>query len=121
MTLIFGGAFQGKLTYAVQVLGVRDCRDCTSGLPASGRCLYHLEQFTRDCALRGVNSWDRLCREFPDWPGAILICRDIGSGIVPLGADNRLWREENGAFLRAAAAHADRVIRIFAGIPEVLK
>lgn len=51
----------------------------------------------------------------------ILTASETGSGIVPLGADQRRKRELQGYLLSALAQRAERVVRVFYGLPEVLK
>ncbi|MBQ1280822.1 MAG: bifunctional adenosylcobinamide kinase/adenosylcobinamide-phosphate guanylyltransferase [Oscillospiraceae bacterium] len=116
MELIIGGAYQGKLSWAVAHYGLREDEICdlAADMPIPGkRCYCHLEALTKrdpDCA-----SYLPLFRD------AIVIAREIGSGVVPLDADARAWRERHGSLLRRLAADADRVTRIFCGLPEVLK
>ena len=50
-----------------------------------------------------------------------IISREIGSGVVPMTPEERNWRELHGQVLQALANRADRVFRIFCGLPEVLK
>lgn len=49
MKLIIGGAYQGKLTWAVEQFGLAPDTLCdlAPGFPAGKRCYYHLEAFTR--------------------------------------------------------------------------
>lgn len=51
----------------------------------------------------------------------ILIGTDTGSGIVPLGAAQRQLREAAGRLQTRAAGLADWVIRLFCGLPDILK
>ena len=61
----------------------------------------------------------RLLAENPD---AVLTCDEIGGGIVPLDPAERRWREETGRALGIlAAAEGTRVVRVWYGLPEVLK
>lgn len=54
-------------------------------------------------------------------PQMILICDEVGSGIVPLERKDRLYRETVGRVLCAAVAKSDRVERILCGIGQCLK
>ena len=61
-------------------------------------------------------------RLHPLLPGTMaIISREIGSGVVPMTPEERNWRELHGQVLQALANRADRVFRIFCGLPEVLK
>lgn len=116
MKLIIGGAYQGKLTWAVETfrLAPEDLWDLAQGDPVPGKkCYYHLEALTRRC-----KDWERYLPLFAD---AVVIGREIGSGVVPLDPVDRAWRERHGTALRCLAREADQVTRIFCGLPEVLK
>ena len=52
--------------------------------------------------------------------GAV-ISREIGSGVVPIDAGERAWRERHGRLLRQLAEQAGHVYRIFCGLTEELK
>ena len=49
MKLIIGGAYQGKLTWAVEQFGLTPDMLCdlAQGFQPGKRCYYHLEAFTR--------------------------------------------------------------------------
>ena len=114
MILIFGGAYQGKLTWAVRQYGLTpdDLCDLAHGDPIPGkRCYYHLETYTR-------RTGQPQLALFSD---AVVISREIGSGIVPIDPQERMWRERHGAFLQKLAAESTRVTRIFCGLAQVLK
>lgn len=114
MELILGGAYQGKLTWAVRQYGLTpdELCDLAQSDPIPGkRCYFHLEAYTRRTAQPQL-----AC--FGD---AIVISREIGSGVVPIDPQERLWRERHGALLQKIAAKSTRVTRIFCGLAEVLK
>ena len=122
MTLIFGGAYMGKRDYAKQNCGVTAIEACAEGMPAfDSGCVAGLEQFSLHCARQGKDAAAELESRKALWQDAVLIVRDISCGVVPLDATERLWREENGKMLRMLTGHADRVIRIWYGLPQVLK
>ena len=116
MVLILGGAYQGKLTYAAKrySLTKADIFDLSDGDPDRPYpCFTHLEALTK----REPNP-EKFLSLFRD---SILISREIGSGIVPMDPEERAWRERHGALLRRLAGEAGGVVRIFCGLPEVLK
>ena len=51
----------------------------------------------------------------------ILVSNEVGMGIVPLGAINRQFQDEQGRLNQAVAAVADKVSFIAAGLPLTLK
>lgn len=114
MELILGGAYQGKLTWAMQQHGLApdDLCDLAQVDPIPDkRCYHHLESYTRRTAQP----------ERALYENAVVISREIGSGVVPMDAQERAWRERHGAFLQELAATSTRVTRIFCGLAQVLK
>ena len=54
-------------------------------------------------------------------PDCILICDEIGNGIVPMEAEERIYRERTGRILEQLAAQADEVVRVVCGIGQKIK
>ena len=52
---------------------------------------------------------------------SVVICEDIFCGVVPVDPEMRAWREATGRMMNELCRHADRVVRLFCGIPQVLK
>ena len=96
--------------------------DLKDGWPeAPVRCCRHLEALTRAASDRGETAQQVLDCLLPLTRDAFVISREIGSGVVPLDAAERRWREVHGAVLQGLAARAERVSRIFCGLEERLK
>lgn len=57
----------------------------------------------------------------PKLYGRIVLCDEIGYGVVPLDPFERAWREATGRLCCAIAEKADLVVRVIAGIPQVIK
>ncbi len=51
----------------------------------------------------------------------IVIATEVGGGVVPMEPAQRQTREAAGRLSCLLAQRADRVIRVFCGLPEVLK
>lgn len=125
MRLIIGGAYQGKLDYVRAQFGLSeaDIFECTvtAAPDVSKRCLNHVERYIRYCVKTGENPQKML----EDWtaaqPEGVLICEDIFCGVVPIDEELRAWREACGRFINRAAEQAEAVVRIFCGLPQVLK
>jgi adenosyl cobinamide kinase/adenosyl cobinamide phosphate guanylyltransferase len=51
----------------------------------------------------------------------VVVCCEVGQGVVPVDRGNRDWRERVGRTCTKLAAEATRVVRMVCGIPMVLK
>ena len=116
MDLVIGGAFQGKLAYALETYGLTESDVCDLAVcdPASGyRCYRHLESLSR----REPDAE----RYLPLFENAVVIARQVNGGIVPMDGEERAWRERYGLLLQKFARNAAHVTRIFCGLSEELK
>lgn len=50
-----------------------------------------------------------------------IIMNEVGSGVVPMDRDERIWREAVGRVSCLFAERAEQVYRLIAGIPQRLK
>ena len=112
MILIIGGAAQGKLDYVLQKTGYAP--DQVARTPEEAKTLPIFD---------GVEAWPDLDEEalLSANPDLILICDEVGCGVVPVDPAERAWREETGRLCCELAQKADRVERIFCGLSMVLK
>ena len=120
MILIIGGAYQGKLDFAKETFGLTngDVYHCDSGeMDFSIRCIDKLEEFAR----RHPDPISYFESHRADWQDSILICQDIFSGVVPMGSENRVWRQKTGRLVQYLAKEATQVSRIFCGLEQRLK
>lgn len=116
MELVIGGAFQGKLCWALEHYGLTmdDVCDLAAGDPVPGkRCYWHLEALTR----RDADA----ARYLPLFADAVVITREVGGGIVPMDGAERAWREVHGTLVQRLAQQSDHVTRVLCGLTEVLK
>ena len=120
MILIIGGAYQGKLDFAKETFGVteEDVYTCDSGvIDFSKNCIYGIEVFTRE----NVDPVAYFEAHWEDWQDSILILQDIFCGVVPMGAENRAWRQRTGRLAQYLSKEASQVSRIFCGLEQRLK
>ena len=111
MVLIIGGAYQGKLSFAVEKYGLKqeNLHDLGEGYAPDKSCYYHLELYLRENT------------QLPEFsPGAIIIAREINSGVVPIDTKERLFRERYGKTLQTLAKSCDKIYRVYCGIPQLL-
>ena len=112
MILIIGGAGQGKLDYVLHKTGYT--LDQVAHTPEEAKALPIFD---------GVELWPDLDEEalLAANPDIILICDEVGCGVVPVDPAQRARREAVGRLCCRLAARAERVERIFCGLPMVLK
>ena len=123
MTFIFGGAYQGMEEYAASMGAKTIARLDTESAAAdfSADAISGLERFALGCIRRGESPRAYFAAHRAEWENKILIGMDLSAGVVPMEAELRLWRDENGRLNNYLASQANRVIRMFCGIGQVIK
>ena len=131
MILIIGGFAQGKLHYVKQnYVHHEDGRevsvlDGTLELPAEAGAgqvvVNHLHRYIREQLRQGTDPEAMIANFYKEYPDCILICDEIGNGIVPMEAEERIYRERTGRILEQLAAQADEVVRVVCGIGQKIK
>jgi len=125
MILIFGGAYQGMLDYALERFNLKDedvyrCGE-SDGPPQNKKIIYELDRWILDLVTADIDI-EKAARQFMEInPGAIVICNDISCGVVPVDPIMRKWREAVGRALAMLSQKSDEVVRLFCGIPTRLK
>lgn len=102
MILVVGGMASGKRTFA-QGLGA-----------APERMAFDVHERVRDGA-----DVDMLVEELSAME--VVTCAEVGSGVVPVDAAERAWRDQVGRLSAELARRADTVVRMVCGIPVILK
>lgn len=123
MKLIIGGAYNGKLNYLKDTLGVQEKDICyvQDTLDLSKSVLYGIHHFIYHNALIGISSLPIFEEHLNDLNDKIIVCDEISSGIVPLKKEERFYREEVGRILQLLSRESSSITRIFCGIEVVLK
>ena len=126
MILIFGGAYQGKLDYALSRFGASEsevyrCCDENAGQPGARKIIYELDKWILALVKKGADTDGGVKRFIKENRDAVVICNDISSGVVPMDVEMRKWREVTGRALSEIARESDEVIRLFCGLPTRLK
>lgn len=106
-----GGIASGKGTY-VRSLGYDEndfCSDASSLAPV----LVGLEELLREGPLDDMSLRQVLAKE-------VVICCEVGLGVVPIDPDDRAWRERVGRTCSQLAISATKVVRMVCGIPLTL-
>lgn len=110
MILIVGGAYQGKRDYALKTLGC-----------PPDKLVGPVEALVREWLKDGKDPLAEMPRMAAAWADAVVLLTEVGSGVVPMDADDRAWREAVGRCGAYLAARASRVVRVFCGIGTVIK
>ena len=126
MILIIGGAFQGKKEYAKKTFGLKeeevaDGACCGEEELYQAKAVLHLHEFVRRSLKEGRDIGGMAERILPKNPSVILLCNELGSGVVPVEAFDREWREATGRLCCRLAAEAEEVHRVVCGIGMVIK
>ncbi|WP_294473168.1 bifunctional adenosylcobinamide kinase/adenosylcobinamide-phosphate guanylyltransferase [uncultured Intestinimonas sp.] len=116
MILLIGGAGQGKLAYALEKTGLGASDVARDPAAARSKPIFAgLEDWVR--AHPGEGLGDLLEVN----PEVVILCDEVGCGVVPVDPSERAWREEVGRLCCALARRAERVERVFCGLSMVLK
>ena len=107
MILIVGGFAAGKRAYAQEALGYAEDR-MSRRIDDDVPVFYGLES-QPDTPLEKLLQKD------------VVICDEIGCGLVPLDAAQRQRREQVGRLCIQLAREADRVIRVVCGVGVDIK
>lgn len=150
MEVYFGGAFQGKLEYVLEKKGclkVADGAGCSLKDIKEAQVLNHLHLYikrltykedaaynttvddtittddtiTDDTTAKTMPAAEIINDIYEANPDIILICDEVGGGIVPLKKEDRIYRETVGRALCCAVKKSDRVERVMCGIGQCLK
>lgn len=112
MILIIGGMGQGKLDYVLKKTGYTLQDVAKTPEEAVSKPIFY-----------GVEQWGDMdeSRILGKNPEIIFICNEVGCGVVPVQPEERIWREQVGRLCCRLAEKADRVERIFCGLPMTIK
>lgn len=113
MVLILGGYGAGKRAYA-KTLGFTDA-DMSADPYADAPVLTDLEAAVNADPASSDALLPRLLQK------KLVLCREVGSGVIPMDPKERAWREATGRLCIALAERADAVVRVVCGIPTALK
>lgn len=121
--LVIGGACQGKSQWAENTFPQYNKINIDNVLSEEEQGYIKIDDFhivMKNWLLQKVDYKENvknICSQ-NSW---IIISNEVGSGIIPMEKNDRLWREETGRMLTFIAGEADEVYRIFCGIPVKIK
>jgi adenosyl cobinamide kinase/adenosyl cobinamide phosphate guanylyltransferase len=112
--LVIGGIASGKRNYVKKELGFTDA-DMADGTLDGRPVLYNLQALVFKSCLEADSLLPALLAK------EVVICNEVGSGVVPIDKTERAAREATGRLCVALAERASKVVRLVCGIPTVLK
>ncbi len=124
MIFVFGGAYQGKLDYALQQFQKtqQDVYRCTRGNIQFNRpVIYGLEEFVLGCVEVGHEATDILIANAENLEDKIIIACDVSCGVVPMDKGQRAFREMMGRTMIYLSKQATEVHRVFCGLGQPIK
>lgn len=114
MILIVGGRAAGKRALAASLGYSEDQMSCD---PAQGTpVLVDVQE-----AVRGLDKGQLAELAEALAQREVVICTEVGAGVVPIDPDERAFREAAGRLAVALADRANCAVRMVCGIPQVLK
>ncbi len=105
LIFVVGGAYQGKYEFAL-----------TLGLPVINK----LQAKIKELLLQGADVRSEVMKLI-DQKDCVVVCDEIGCGIVPLKKEDRDYREIVGRIACELAKKADAVYKVEAGIALKIK
>lgn len=125
MNMVIGGAYQGKLKYAKETFriadGWTDGAICAPEEVLECRGVWNFHLLIRRM-LEEQKDVEELVRKLPkENPELCIVTNELGCGVVPVDAFDRLWREKTGRICTELAEKAEEVHRVFCGIGMVIK
>lgn len=125
MRLIIGGTASGKLS-RIHELGYRDADilDCTKqgGFDKTDcKVLYKLNFLIDRSMKEGLSPKQAVATLIASSPLEVIVCDEVGCGVVPLNRYERDFRECVGRICCEIAASASIVERVYCGIAMVIK
>ena len=126
MILIFGGVYQGKLSYALARFGlsmdeVYSCAGAGPAMPEGKMIIYGIDAWIYELVKAGADIETEVQVFISRNTGAVVISSDPSCGVVPADETLRLWREATGRAMAELAGASEEVVRLFCGIPTRLK
>ena len=127
MKLVIGGTAQGKLEYVLLKHDVQKDMVWDGVLPNDIKLngniviINHFHQWVKSRIISGGCPEDEIMSFLDCNKDCIIICDEIGNGIVPIDPFEREYRERMGRILVQLAKRAEEVERIICGIGQKIK
>jgi len=125
MIFIFGGKYQGKTAYAINEYDGEHkiCDLAKEGLSYmyEADIIKNVQDGVRQLLSEDIEPIAYFVQNMKSLEQKILVGTEIGCGIVPIDDQERIWRDETGRVYQLLAGKAQKVVRLWAGIPMTIK
>ena len=123
MRLVVGGYAQGKLDCVLRNLHLSraDVARTMDFRPGEKKVLYGLHELVAQALRDGLEPEPAVWTAVEQNPELTIVCNELGCGVVPVDAFERELRERVGRLCCALAVQAETVVRVFCGVPLVIK
>ena len=129
MKLIIGGAYQGKLDYALQNynINIKNVFESNEDKLLSDinkddiKVIHNFHLFIKRCLEKSIDPLEEIKNCIKVNPDMIIISDEVGYGIVPMTKFDREYREMVGRICCYLAKEANEVIRVTCGIGRRIK
>lgn len=126
MELIIGGAYNSKLNFALKYYNLKqedfqNGAECVLSEAFNKKGIYNLHLLIRRFIISGINDYSKIIEKIRSSNVEIIICTEVGNGIVPLDKIDNQMREYVGRILSILSEKSIRVIRVYYGLPFVIK
>ena len=130
MKLVIGGTAQGKLEYVLLKYDLQKNMVWDGSLPNSTEdieyeekpvIINHFHLWIKNRMISGGCPEDEIMSFLDGNEDCIIICDEIGNGIVPIEPFEREYRERVGRILVQLAKRAEEVERIICGVGQKIK
>ncbi|MGC6176008.1 bifunctional adenosylcobinamide kinase/adenosylcobinamide-phosphate guanylyltransferase [Lacrimispora sp. 38-1] len=129
MKLIIGGAWQGKLSYALQLADMEtdDIKQVAEGdsdpyqVAIESRIIHNFHEYVKRLLREEQDPEEFIRNILENNPEVIITINELGCGIVPEDPFDRRFRESAGRAAVKLAKHSGEVYRLVCGIPARIK
>lgn len=124
MEMIIGGAFQGKSSYVKNKypeIQWKSGKEIDEETLMETQGVFGFHEYIRKELKAGRTVAGLAEKLIERNPGLILVCDEVGYGVVPVDAFDREYRETVGRVCTKLASASKRVVRVVCGIGTVIK
>lgn len=120
MMLVIGGMASGKKEWVQEVLHL-DPIPCTPEQALFAPAVLNFQETVRALINGDTDLESYVCHLCHQNASAVILCDEVGMGVIPLTIEDRRWREAVGRACCLLQKECDTVVRVVCGLPMWLK